>query len=113
MLIHAQCDRMACTAGDSRKTWSAAHCNQLALHQKPVSHAGKKYDLAPLPAIIFADEPTGNLDTATGHSIIELIFARRAALGATLLIITHDPELAEHCDRVITMHDGRIEERAA
>jgi putative ABC transport system ATP-binding protein len=65
------------------------------------------------PAIIFADEPTGNLDTATGHAIIDLIFARRAALGATLLIITHDPELAEHCDRVVVMHDGKIEERAA
>jgi len=69
--------------------------------------------MASEPAIIFADEPTGNLDTATGHAIIDLIFARRAALGATLLIITHDPELAEHCDRVVVMHDGRIEERAA
>ena len=68
--------------------------------------------MASEPAIIFADEPTGNLDTATGHAIIELIFARRTALGATLLIITHDPELAEHCDRVVVMHDGRIEERA-
>lgn len=67
--------------------------------------------MASEPAIIFADEPTGNLDTATGHAIIELIFARRTALGATLLIITHDPELAEHCDRVVVMHDGRIEER--
>src|SRR3546814_7623075 len=64
--------------------------------------------MAGRPAIIFADEPTGNLDTATGHAIIELIFARRAALGTTLLIITHDSELAEHCDRVVTMHDGRI-----
>ncbi|PKP88494.1 MAG: ABC transporter [Alphaproteobacteria bacterium HGW-Alphaproteobacteria-17] len=69
--------------------------------------------MASEPAIIFADEPTGNLDTATGHAIIELIFARRAALGATLLIITHDPELAEHCDRVVVMHDGRIEDRVA
>ena len=69
--------------------------------------------MASEPQIIFADEPTGNLDTATGHAIIELIFARRAALGATLLIITHDPELADHCDRVVVMHDGRIEERAA
>ena len=69
--------------------------------------------MASEPQIIFADEPTGNLDTATGHAIIELIFARRAALGATLLIITHDPELAGHCDRVVVMHDGRIEERAA
>ena len=69
--------------------------------------------MASEPAIIFADEPTGNLDTATGHAIIDLIFARRASLGATLLIITHDPELAEHCDRVVVMHDGRIEERTA
>ena len=69
--------------------------------------------MASEPAIIFADEPTGNLDTATGHAIIELIFARRTALGATLLIITHDPELAEHCDRVVVMHDGKIEERTA
>ncbi|WP_166940650.1 ABC transporter ATP-binding protein [Sphingopyxis panaciterrae] len=69
--------------------------------------------MASSPAIIFADEPTGNLDTATGHAIIDLIFARRTALGATLLIITHDPELAEHCDRVVVMHDGRIEERQA
>ena len=69
--------------------------------------------MASEPAIIFADEPTGNLDTATGHAIIDLIFARRAALGATLLIITHDPELAEHWDRVVVMHDGRIEERTA
>ncbi len=69
--------------------------------------------MASSPAIIFADEPTGNLDTATGQAIIELIFARRAALGATWLIITYDPELAGHCDRVVVMHDGKIEERAA
>jgi putative ABC transport system ATP-binding protein len=67
--------------------------------------------MASSPAIIFADEPTGNLDTTTGQSIIELIFARRAALGATLLIITHDPDLAANCDRVVVMHDGKIEER--
>src|SRR3546814_10723331 len=65
------------------------------------------------PAIIFADEPTGNLDTATGHAIIELIFARRAALGVTLLIITRDPELAEHFDSLVVMQEGKIEERAA
>ncbi len=62
------------------------------------------------PAILFADEPTGNLDTATGHAIVDLLFARGKALGATLLVITHDPELAEHCDRVLVMHDGRIDE---
>lgn len=62
------------------------------------------------PAILFADEPTGNLDTATGHAIVDLLFSRGKALGATLLVITHDPELAEHCDRVLVMHDGRIDE---
>jgi len=62
------------------------------------------------PAILFADEPTGNLDTATGHAIVDLLFSRGKALGATLLVITHDPDLAEHCDRVLVMHDGRIDE---
>ncbi|RXZ65629.1 ABC transporter ATP-binding protein [Pelagerythrobacter rhizovicinus] len=60
------------------------------------------------PSLIFADEPTGNLDVATGHGIIDLLFARRAQTGATLLVITHDPELAERCDRVVTIEDGRI-----
>jgi len=63
---------------------------------------------APRPSLIFADEPTGNLDAATGHEIIDLLFSRRAETGATLLIITHDPELAERCERVITMADGQI-----
>lgn len=69
--------------------------------------------MAASPKIIFADEPTGNLDGSTGASIIDLLFERRAALGATLLIITHDPELARKCDRVIAMHDGHIVESAA
>ena len=60
------------------------------------------------PKLIFADEPTGNLDAATGHEIIDLLFSRREETGATLLMITHDPELAERCQRVITMADGRI-----
>ena len=64
--------------------------------------------IAPRPDLIFADEPTGNLDAATGHEIVELLFARRAETGATLLVITHDPELAEHCERVLTLGDGRI-----
>ena len=63
---------------------------------------------APRPALIFADEPTGNLDAATGHTIVDLLFARRAETGATLLIITHDAELATRCGRVITLADGRI-----
>jgi putative ABC transport system ATP-binding protein len=64
--------------------------------------------IAPRPRLIFADEPTGNLDAATGHEIIELLFDRRAETGATLVIITHDVELAQRCDRVVALADGRI-----
>jgi len=63
---------------------------------------------APRPALIFADEPTGNLDGATGHTIVDLLLDRRAETGATLLVITHDPELAARCGRVVTLADGRI-----
>ena len=64
--------------------------------------------VAPGPDIIFADEPTGNLDAATGEAIIDLLFARRAAQDATLVMITHDPNLAERCDRIVEMKDGLI-----
>ncbi|MCS6987242.1 MAG: ATP-binding cassette domain-containing protein [Sphingomonadaceae bacterium] len=64
--------------------------------------------LAPRPAILFADEPTGNLDAATGEGIVGLMFARLAETGATLLLITHDAELAARCDRILSMRDGRI-----
>ena len=60
------------------------------------------------PQLIFADEPTGNLDAATGKEIIELLFARRAETGATLVIITHDAALAKACGRIVTLGDGRI-----
>ena len=64
--------------------------------------------LAPRPALVFADEPTGNLDAATGAGIVDLLFARRAEAGATLIIITHDASLAKRCERVVTLADGRI-----
>jgi putative ABC transport system ATP-binding protein len=64
--------------------------------------------VAPLPEIIFADEPTGNLDGGTSSAIVDLLFARQAAKGATLVIITHDPSLAERCDRIVEIRDGRI-----
>ena len=64
--------------------------------------------LAPRPPLVFADEPTGNLDAATGGGIIDLLFARRAEAGATLVIITHDSSLAQRCERVVTLADGRI-----
>jgi len=69
--------------------------------------------MAASPRIIFADEPTGNLDGATGASIIDLLFERRAALNSTLLIITHDPALAARCDRVVAMQDGLVVEQHA
>lgn len=64
--------------------------------------------VASRPAILFADEPTGNLDGTTSSAIIELLFERQREAGATLLIITHDPALARRCGRVLTMADGRI-----
>jgi len=63
---------------------------------------------APKPELIFADEPTGNLDAKTGSAILDLLFQRQRDTGATLLVITHDPALAERCGRVLEMQDGRI-----
>ncbi len=69
---------------------------------------------APRPAIFLADEPTGNLDSSTGGAIMELLFALRDRFGATLVLVTHAPELAERCDRIVRLADGRIvaEERS-
>jgi putative ABC transport system ATP-binding protein len=64
--------------------------------------------IAAHPALIFADEPTGNLDAATGEAVIEMLFARLAETGATLVLITHDAALADRCDRIIEMKDGHI-----
>ena len=63
---------------------------------------------APRPLLLFADEPTGNLDATTGGGIVELIFGRAAETGATLVLITHDAELAKRCGRVIEMRDGQV-----
>jgi len=68
--------------------------------------------LAPNPAIVVADEPTGNLDETTGHAIIELLFRGHKERGTTLVLVTHDSELAARCDRVLHMHSGMIENRA-
>lgn len=64
--------------------------------------------MAPQPKILFADEPTGNLDGKTGHNIIELIFDLKKKNDATLILITHDQELAKKCDEVIHIEDGLI-----
>jgi putative ABC transport system ATP-binding protein len=68
--------------------------------------------LAPRPAILIADEPTGNLDETTGQAIIELLFELRGRRGATLVLVTHDPDLAARCDRTIRLRSGRIETEA-
>ena len=60
------------------------------------------------PAILLADEPTGNLDTATGRQVIELLIRLNRDHGSTLVLVTHDPELAAHADRVVRLLDGRI-----
>jgi putative ABC transport system ATP-binding protein len=64
---------------------------------------------APNPAILIADEPTGNLDEATGAEIVDLLFASHAERGTTLVLVTHDPALAQRCDRVVRMRSGRID----
>lgn len=61
------------------------------------------------PAVLFADEPTGNLDSATKTEIHRLLFELRERLGQTIVIVTHDPQLAGLCDRRLFMKDGRIE----
>jgi putative ABC transport system ATP-binding protein len=66
--------------------------------------------LAPDPAILLADEPTGNLDDATGAEIIELLFAKHHQRGTTLVLVTHDAALAARCDRVVRLRSGRIED---
>ena len=65
--------------------------------------------LAPEPALLIADEPTGNLDQATGRQIADMLFAKAAERGMTLVLVTHDPALAARCTRQVAMRSGRIE----
>ena len=64
------------------------------------------------PQILLADEPTGNLDGVNGEAIMSLLFGLRDRHGATLVLVTHAPELAARCDRVVRLRDGRIEDEA-
>ncbi|MEL6871429.1 MAG: ABC transporter ATP-binding protein [Pseudomonadota bacterium] len=66
--------------------------------------------MAPRPKVLFADEPTGNLDETTGEQVIELLFRLKDRDGASLILVTHDLELARRCDRVLRMADGRLAE---
>jgi len=63
---------------------------------------------APRPAILLADEPTGNLDAANGQAIMELLFGLEDRHGTTLVLVTHAPEIAVRCDRIVRLSDGRI-----
>jgi putative ABC transport system ATP-binding protein len=65
--------------------------------------------LAPSPAILVADEPTGNLDEGTGGQIVDLLFALKRERGATLVLVTHDMNLARKCDRMVRIRAGRID----
>ena len=69
--------------------------------------------VAPNPAILVADEPTGNLDETTGSEIVELLFQGSRQHGTTLVVVTHDTALAERCDRILHIHSGRLEQPAA
>ncbi len=85
------------------------------LHQFPAQLSGGEQQRVALarafvtePAWLLADEPTGNLDAATGHAIIELLFTLRRERGTTLVLVTHDPELAARCDARLELHGGRV-----
>lgn len=69
--------------------------------------------LAPSPRLLIADEPTGNLDHATGTQIADLMFSKAAERGMTLVLVTHDPALAARCSRQVSMRSGRIEESSS
>ena len=86
------------------------------LHHYPAQLSGGEQQrvalaraLAPNPSILVADEPTGNLDEATGAQIIDLLFAGHAERKTTLVLVTHDPALAARCDRVVRLRSGRVE----
>src|SRR5271154_2422819 len=88
------------------------------LHHYPAELSGGEQQrvalaraLAPNPAILVADEPTGNLDETTGRDIIELLFRGHSERGTTLVLVTHDTALAARCDRVLQLRSGQIESR--
>ena len=90
------------------------------LHHYPAELSGGEQQrvalaraLAPNPAIVVADEPTGNLDETTSGDIIALLFRGQKERGTTLVMVTHDGELAARCDRVLHLHSGRIESRTS
>ena len=108
-------------AGNREASQRAAH--ELAavglgdrLHHYPTQLSGGEQQrvalaraLAPDPAILVADEPTGNLDETTGKQIVDLLFGKHRERGMTLVLVTHDTSLAHRCDRVVRLRSGHIE----
>ena len=89
-------------------------------HHYPVQLSGGEQQRAALaravsldPGLLLADEPTGNLDSATGARIIELLLELKRRRGSTLVLVTHDEALARHADRVVTLRDGRVRNGAS
>ena len=90
------------------------------LHHYPAQLSGGEQQrvalaraLAPNPAILVADEPTGNLDETTGRQVIDLLFAGHVERGSTLVLVTHDSALARRCDRIVRLRSGRVENAPA
>lgn len=86
-------------AGHQPLQLSGGEQQRVALARAFVSH----------PAVLFADEPTGNLDGETGEKVIELMFSLREQLGTAVVLVTHDDSLAQRCDRTLRMSSGRLE----
>ena len=116
VLLPLEIDR---TARSDRKAMALEALEQVELSDKAGAKAknlsgGQKQRLAiaraivSKPDIIFADEPTGNLDSATGDKVEDLLFSFNTRLGSTLIIVTHDTDLAKKCDMQIHIKDGKI-----
>jgi len=87
---------------------SRAQAYPAQLSQGEAQRAALARAIVRRPPLLLADEPTGNLDSATGKQIIDLLVGANRRLGSTLVLVTHDAALAAHADRVITLRDGRI-----
>jgi putative ABC transport system ATP-binding protein len=102
------------TAGRARELLAAVGLDDRR-HHYPVQLSGGEQQRVALarafaahPALLLADEPTGNLDTATGETIVELMLKLNRELGTTLVMVTHDPDLGARADRTVQIRDGRI-----
>jgi len=100
--------------GRARQVLDEVGLSQRVLHYPRQLSGGEKQRVAlarafvTQPSILFADEPTGNLDTATGARIIDLLFSMNRAFGTTLVLVTHDEQLASRCARVLHIDGGRL-----